>query len=80
MQRSLCYVCFIFICYWDSVTDPKIRQSHEGAIREGSVKGNVKVFFRIGNSSQSVKVREVNVKGHVKLFEICDFVAIREGP
>ena len=49
-------------------------------VREGSVKGNVKVFFKVGKLSQSVKVREGNVKGHVKLFEICDFVAIREGP
>ena len=49
-------------------------------VREGSVKGNVKVFFKVGKLSQSVKVREGNVKGHVKLFEICDFAAIREGP
>ena len=49
-------------------------------VREGSVKGNVKGFSKVGKSSQSVKVREGNVKGHVKLFEICDFVAIREGP
>ena len=49
-------------------------------VREGSVKGNVKGFSKVGKSSQSVKVREGNVKGHVKLFESCDFVAIREGP
>ena len=49
-------------------------------VREGSVKGNVKAFFKVGKSSQSVKVREGYVKGHVKLFEICDFVAVREGP
>ena len=49
-------------------------------VREGSVKGNVKAFFKVGKSSQSVKVREGYVKGHVKRFEIYDFVAIREGP
>ena len=49
-------------------------------VREGSVKGNVKAFFKVGKSSQSVKVREGYVKGHVKLFEICVFIAIREGP
>ena len=62
------------------MTESKTCQSHKIAIREGSVKGNVKGFFKVCKTSQSVKVREGNVKGHVKLFEICDFIAIREGP
>ena len=49
-------------------------------VREGSMKDNVKQFFKVSKSSQSVKVREEYVKGHVKLSEICVFVAVREGP
>ena len=52
-------------------------------VREGSVKGSVKLFSACSKTIVNVKVREGSVKGSVKLFSAClknnVNVKVREG-